>query len=257
MTNHDLSNLRIESLEMPSFKGSSCDKIRYVNQLDVTKSSQSINDAQASNNLSNETGTDLIAGVYEGGFKIWECSYDLLTYLQELVATNESMFPNVLDLGCGAGLLGIYTAIKGAASVVFQDYNEAVIQGVTIPNYLVNIKSHPTLKCQTKFISGPWETMCNSIVDEKERFDLVLTSETIYNTSHYSHLLEIFDYALTRHGRILLAAKVNYFGVGGGLRQFEAALNDANKKHPKWAFRIVKIIDENVKREILEITRKE
>ena len=257
MPSHEQSNLRIETLVVPSSNGSSCDKIHYVNQLDVTNSSQSINDDRTSNNVSNETGTDLIAGVYEGGFKIWECSYDVLTYLQELVDTNDSMFSNVLDLGCGAGLLGIFTAIKGAESVVFQDYNEAVIQGVTIPNYLVNTQSHPTLKCQPKFISGPWETMCNSIVDEKERFDLILTSETIYNTSHYSHLLEIFDYALTRNGRILLAAKVNYFGVGGGLRQFEAALSDANKKHPKWAFRTVKIIDENVKREILEIRRKE
>ena len=69
-------------------------------------------------------------------------------------------------------------------------------------------------------------------------------------------MLEIFDFTLTHNGRILLAAKVNYFGVGGGLRQFEAALNDANKKHPKWAFRTVRIIDENVKREILEIKRK-
>ena len=257
MTNHNLSNLRIETLEIPSCHRSSCDKIRYVNQLDVTKSSQSIDDDLASNNVSNESGTDLIAGVYEGGFKIWECSYDLLTYLQELVATNDSTFSHVLDLGCGAGLLGIFTAIKGAESVVFQDYNKAVIQGVTIPNYLANTESHPTLKCQTKFISGPWETMCNSVVDEKEQFDLILTSETIYNISHYSHLLEIFDHALTRNGRILLAAKVNYFGVGGGLRQFEAALNDANKKHLKWAFRTVKIIDENVKREILEIRRKE
>ena len=255
MANHDLSNLRIETLEIPSCHRSSCDKIRYVNQLDVTKTSQSIDDDQASNKLSN--GTDLIAGVYEGGFKIWECSYDLLTYLQELVATIDSTFSNVLDLGCGAGLLGIFTAIKGAESVVFQDYNKAVIQGVTIPNYLANTESHPTLKCQTKFISGPWETMCNSIADEKERFDLILTSETIYNTSYYSHLLEVFYYALARHGRILLAAKVNYFGVGGGLRQFEAALNDTNKEHPKWTFHTVKIIDENVKREILEIRRKE
>ena len=26
---------------------------------------------------------DLVAGVYEGGLKVWECTVDLLSYLQE------------------------------------------------------------------------------------------------------------------------------------------------------------------------------
>lgn len=42
---------------------------------------------------------DLIPNQYEGGFKIWECSFDLIKYLQEssFLATNISMFHNVAN----------------------------------------------------------------------------------------------------------------------------------------------------------------
>ncbi len=48
--------------------------------------------------------------IYEGGFKIWECTIDLLNFLDK----NEIDFSNkiVADLGCGHGLLGIYALIK-------------------------------------------------------------------------------------------------------------------------------------------------
>lgn len=64
--------------------------------------------------------SDLLSGVYEGGLKVWECTFDLLNYLEgEGVCFGGA---SVLDLGCGAGLLGIFALLKGATSVVFQDY---------------------------------------------------------------------------------------------------------------------------------------
>lgn len=64
--------------------------------------------------------SDLLSGVYEGGLKVWECTFDLLNYLEsEGVCFSGA---RVLDLGCGAGLLGIFALSKGATSVVFQDY---------------------------------------------------------------------------------------------------------------------------------------
>lgn len=87
--------------------------------------------------------SDVISGVYEGtyiisffgiylrfqfvtnsnllgGLKVWECTLDLLEYLEN----NHVEFTglNVLDLGCGTGLLGILALNKGASSVHFQDY---------------------------------------------------------------------------------------------------------------------------------------
>lgn len=71
--------------------------------------------------------TDLISGVYEGGLKIWECTQDLADILTKTDGEDEKCLldsfngKNVLDLGCGAGVLGILGAIVGA-KVTFQDY---------------------------------------------------------------------------------------------------------------------------------------
>ncbi len=79
-------------------------------------------------------------------------------------------------------------------------------------------------------------------------YDVILTSETIYNIGNYGKLLKLFDHALKPQGimwvdgfsiwksivvfarvkmigsfflKRYLAAKVYYFGVQGGIRQFE------------------------------------
>ena len=255
--NTDLSSVQIETLSLKTFKFGK-DELLFVNQLDVPKSSSENIDMTLNkqNSTSIESNTDLVSGVYEGGFKIWECSYDLLSYLQDIFVSEMATPEHVIDLGCGSGLPGIYCALNGANSVVYQDYNADVINGVTMPNYMANFRSRNDILCKPKFISGPWDTFCTSIGEFEKGFDLILTSETIYNTSHYSCLIDIFDFSLSLNGKVLLAAKVNYFGVGGGLREFEKALDDANKKSLKWTYKSVKVIEENVKREIIEIKRK-
>jgi len=41
--------------------------------------------------------------------KVWECTIDLLNNLEEMVLNSKFSFigANVVDLGCGQGLLGI------------------------------------------------------------------------------------------------------------------------------------------------------
>ena len=43
--------------------------------------------------------SDLVSGVYEGGLKVWECSFDLVDYIQ--ANATEFIGKNVLELGCG------------------------------------------------------------------------------------------------------------------------------------------------------------
>lgn len=69
--------------------------------------------------------SDLIPGVYEGGLKVWECTNDLANYLMKI--NMKWSGKTVLDLGCGGGLLGILALVQGA-SVVFQDYVSELIQ---------------------------------------------------------------------------------------------------------------------------------
>ena len=51
------------------------------------------------------------AGLYEGGFKVWECSRDLVAFLHETEGDALPKAPlRVLELGCGHGLPAIHVA---------------------------------------------------------------------------------------------------------------------------------------------------
>lgn len=78
--------------------------------------------------------SDLQSGEYEGGLKVWECTFDLLSYLHDHLHEWKDTRHTVLDLGCGAGLLGIYMMLQGAQKVWLQDYNKEVITEFTIPS---------------------------------------------------------------------------------------------------------------------------
>ena len=73
-----------------------------------------------------------------------------------------------------------------------------------------------------KFYSGAWTNFPPSLT-EADRMDLVLTSETIYSLDSLPPLVHL----LSRYGQggiVLVAAKVIYFGVGGGVESFKQTL---------------------------------
>ena len=72
---------------------------------------------------------EVVPGVYEGGFQLWECTLDLLKFMEEMDLAGKSVY----ELGCGRGLPGIYASLHGATRVVLQDFNKEVIEEVTIP----------------------------------------------------------------------------------------------------------------------------
>lgn len=62
-----------------------------------------------------------------GGAKVWECTETVADYLTRVDETTKCLAAefqdaNVLDLGCGAGILGILALQCGGSSVHFQDY---------------------------------------------------------------------------------------------------------------------------------------
>ena len=63
--------------------------------------------------------------------------------------------------------------------------------------------------------------------------------------------ISLFNTCLKPDGKIYLAAKIHYFGVGGGVRLFEQALDQTKA----WKYSTVKTYEEGVAREILEICR--
>ncbi|XP_063200891.1 histidine protein methyltransferase 1 homolog [Chroicocephalus ridibundus] len=224
--------------------------------------------------------SDLIPGVYEGGLKIWECTFDLIDFFSEaeIRFTNKS----VLDLGCGAGLLGI-VALKGKAGKVhFQDYNSTVIDEITLPNAVANCvdegswmggggdgKTHkppskrpkkaecsPDALTTCRFFSGEWSEVSQLLLSSNKpfsKYDIILTSETIYNPDYYGALHDTLAKLLDKHGRVYLASKAHYFGVGGGIHLFEKFVEE--RKVFKTS--IVKIIDKGLQRYIMEMAFKD
>ncbi|XP_052056139.1 histidine protein methyltransferase 1 homolog [Apodemus sylvaticus] len=215
--------------------------------------------------------SDLIPGVYEGGLKIWECTFDLLTYFTK--AKVKFAGQKVLDLGCGSGLLGITASKGGAKEVHFQDYNSLVIDEVTLPNVVANVPllgdsndvNEPVGKrqrksevgqeiCKCRLFSGEWAEFCKLVLSENlfVKYDLILTSETIYNPDYYSTLHETLLRLLSRNGRVLLASKAHYFGVGGGVHLFQKFVEEKGV----FEIRTVGVIDEGLKRFLMEMTFK-
>ncbi|KFV39745.1 Histidine protein methyltransferase 1, partial [Gavia stellata] len=252
----------------------------YVNQSVVEMMCLDGADEEGIVSKSVSSRSDLIPGVYEGGLKIWECTFDLIDYFSEA----EIQFTNkkVLDLGCGAGLLGI-VALKGKAGKVhFQDYNSTVIEEITLPNVVANCLNEgnrvgnsddrktskppskrlkkaeclPDMLTKCRFFSGEWSEVSKLLLSSSKpfsKYDIILTSETIYNPDYYSALHDTMAQLLDKNGRVYLASKVYYFGVGGGIYLFEDFAVERN------VFRtsIVKVIDEGLQRCIMEMAFKD
>ena len=208
--------------------------------------------------LSDSHHSDLIPGVYEGGLKVWECAFDLVEYL----AKSEISFSGkrVLELGCGIGLPAIYALTKGAEEVHFQDYNPQVIDYVTIPSVLLNVKpnsdnliSSVTSYCNNcKFYSGDWSSL--TAVLPSRSYDIILTSETIYSLSSQPKLLTALKCLLRPQvGVAYVAAKSFYFGVGGSVSSFVELLREDGYFHVEKCH----VVDYEISREILMLKPKQ
>ncbi|KAJ4320612.1 hypothetical protein N0V84_005794 [Fusarium piperis] len=91
---------------------------------------------------------DVKTGVYEGGFKSWESSVDLVKVLaaKKAISTLEQMPLRVMELGCGTALpsLALFQwtmaskSEKKPLSLILADYNPSVLQLVTLPNFILS-----------------------------------------------------------------------------------------------------------------------
>jgi len=244
---------------------------------------------------------DLSTGVYEGGFKTWECAVDLAGFVASRAESvnEEGGEWHVIELGAGSAISSLvllkgllrerregeetWTGEEGrgrSRRVRFTlcDYNEEVLRLCTAVNVFLTVlgvadattgngevidnegqsaeEGHVEVEqgfaqralrvlgdanIEVEFISGAWgDAFLSLLYPQRESANvaldaklgnsrtLVLASETIYSPDSlgpFSRLLvEIIENERrmkTETTEILVAAKKVYFGVGGGVAEFE------------------------------------
>ena len=105
--------------------------------------------------------SDLVSGVYEGGLKVWDCSFDLVDYVFQNGAARFAG-KRVIELGCGQGLPGIMALKVGAAKVVFQDFNAEVLNKATKPVIEMNLDGTAGLSdgdSSYTLLPGAWQDL--------------------------------------------------------------------------------------------------
>ncbi|KAI4661801.1 uncharacterized protein J4E78_004591 [Alternaria triticimaculans] len=90
--------------------------------------------------------SDLRQNVYEGGYKTWECSLDLVRYLLDRGPRKDlddlMRVGHVIEMGCGSALPSLLLfqyAVTNQLGIYFTltDYNADVLRLVTLPNLLL------------------------------------------------------------------------------------------------------------------------
>lgn len=178
--------------------------------------------------------------IYEGGNQLWECTFDLIHYLNAVIETLPSLQYNIVDIGCGTGFLGIYLSLKLYYSrLILQDFNKEVLTSTTIFNVAVNHNSDILKK--TSLIYGDWNSLAKNIelfssVKNKSP-NIIVASEILYNIDLYESLISIFKSLLAEPESVLfIASKRYYFGVGGGSTSFMSLINS---NHPRLICKVV------------------
>eukprot|EP00108_Taenia_solium_P004422 TsM_000505600 transcript=TsM_000505600 gene=TsM_000505600 len=160
-------------------------------------------------------GCDVVAGIVEGGFTVWTGTRLLLNFLVDRAIDFAGR--RVLDLGCGAGVLGIHALLHHAASVTFQDFNYCVMKAWTVPN--VELQSI-AVEQKVDFWTGDWENLADIWHTQGEQFDVILTAETIYRSDLYSKLFTVLEAVSAPDCCIYLVSKLAYHGNDGSLEGF-------------------------------------
>lgn len=149
--------------------------------------------------------------------------------------------------------------------LVLADYNESVLRLVTVPNLLftwcelqspemlaqLQTSTGNTMELRSneievtenlvatfltdlasknitlEFVSGGWSPQFVSVLSA-DKFDLVLASETIYSPETLPIFTDTMLCLMNERTESLVAAKRVYFGVGGGIPEFERALDVRN-----------------------------
>jgi protein-histidine N-methyltransferase len=142
-------------------------------------------DNTSSNPIAGLDDTDLQQNIYEGGYKTWECSLDLVRFLLDRGPRKDlddlHRVNHVIEMGCGSALPSLLLfdyALKNGLGLYFTltDYNADVLRLVTVPNLLLTWVA--TLSAEASGNLFPDETG-NPLLGPEENGELYLTPEVL------------------------------------------------------------------------------
>lgn len=136
----------------------------------------------------------------------------------ELASIPESSKRSKEELAISAGIEYTIDMEEGP------DVNEIELSDEFVGSFHEFLERHDI---ELKFFAGSWQTFSIS-----EPYDLVLTSETVYDVENLPSLVKLLKTASHSDGEsstlTLVACKRVYFGVGGGEVAFKAAVSDTD-----------------------------
>lgn len=133
-----------------------------------------------------------------------------------------------------------------------------MIRFFTAPNIITNddgINSTDRIKSNYEFIWGDWQQINEFFISNNIKFDLIITAETIYKEENFQKLYNLFRANIRQpNGRILIASKSHYFGIGGGTYSFLDYLDSTSTDNQSnLTGEIVHEIDASLLRHIIEL----
>ena len=99
---------------------------------------------------------------------------------------------------------------------------------LTAANVGKNAETHSLdLKHEARYLAGDFGSACSMLRSDAafKPFDIILTAETVYNEASARQIVQGCQECLTNDGRVYVASKSHYFGVGGGLAKFKRLLD--------------------------------
>jgi len=223
------------------------------------------NEMSSSFSISSE-GRDVLPRVYEGGLALWECALDLVLFMDESNVSFVRKDSNVLELGCGFGLPGVWAMMRGCARCVFQDLNADVLASATTQHVFANMNASVFSSRKCSLVAGDWfdEALLKLIRSESTRddgtYDLIITAETLYTPALVSRLFFMLENLLSKSNDqsvAIVASKRYYFGsgLGGGT---SLLMSMCDEKTSKLSAKVVRVLEDGASniREVLLIRRR-
>jgi predicted nicotinamide N-methyase len=130
------------------------------------------------------------------GWKTWNAALVLVEFFGQNITSFAGK--DILELGCGTGLSGIFCAKFGARSVLMTDYNDKVLETVAI-NASRNDLKHVTIKHLdwTELL----KTNNSSVLLEHDiaPFDTIIGSDIVYDPEHATIVPKILNLLLSQN----------------------------------------------------------